>query len=356
MNDLTCSIAISITDEQAGTQLNIYTAAALDIEHSWKQMSGTAKITLPKNIQVRGKDLGEVNIEEVIKSGQAVLIGCGYDEQYTTEFVGYVSRAPKPSVPLEIECEDSMYVLKRRQVKAKTFTAGSKLSDLIAYINEGYGLKFATDVLDTELGDNYVVQNGSASKVLKDVEDIFGLKSFFRNVTDSNGTVTPTLVVGKPYSSASVIDLPTKVYVLNGPRGNVKGNNLEYQRGEDKRILVKAICKVSDGKDLKVEVGDSDGDIRTLHYYGVSATQLKQFAEADLARFKTDGYTGSVTGFAVPFVQHGQVVQVVDELYEKRKAEFYVDKVNLRFATGRGFERECTIGWAASGTNKDRIL
>lgn len=315
---------------------------SVEITSDWRQMTDTAIIKIPKRISVVGHDFVTRNIIDVIKTGDKVVIKLGYDDKNITEFIGYVARSPMPTMPLEINCEDEMWKLKRLQVKTKTFTNG-KVSDLIKYIAPGY----AFDVIDSELGKNYIVETGTAAGALKKLEDVFGLKSFFRLVNEK-----AVLIVGKPYGSNDLLLSKPKLYHM---QKNVKENSLEYRKADDLRIKVRAISKVPNAKDIKVEIGDADGDIRTVHYFNISAAALKKNAEADLKKFKADGYQGDVTGFGVPALRPGDQSALQDDMYEKRAAvdKYHIDAVTLTFDEN-GYERKGTIGWKAGQDSKKR--
>lgn len=331
---LSCDIMIG--------NLVLNSAASVDIKSDWRELTDTCVIKIAKNINVKGADLSIKNIADVIKTGQRVVVKLGYDGLNNTRFVGYVARSPLPTMPLEIQCEDEMWTLKRKPIKTKTF-ANSKVSDLIKYIAPEY----ASDVLDSELGRNYVVRTGTACGALLDLEKTFGLKSFFRLVEDK-----PVLIVGKPYGSS---DLLTSDPILYDFQKNVKRNSLQYKTADDIRVRVRAICKIPNAKDLVVEVGDSDGALRTMHYINVSEAALRKNAEADLNQLKADGYQGDIVGFGIPAnVRHGKIASITDSLYEQRNAvKYHIDAVNDNWGQS-GYEVTATIGWKVSGNTFKR--
>ena len=78
---------------------------------SWKALADTASIKLPNLKRLAdGK-----RAEDLIHVGDTVVIKLGYDGKLQNEFTGYVSSI-KPTIPLEIICEDEMWQLKRRTV------------------------------------------------------------------------------------------------------------------------------------------------------------------------------------------------------------------------------------------------
>ena len=50
-------------------------------------------------------------------------------------------------------------------------------------------------------------------------------------------------------------------------------------------------------KKIRVEVGDADGEHRTLHTYNKQEAELKAWAQQEIKRLKRDGLTGSFKTF-----------------------------------------------------------
>jgi len=333
--NLTCLITIG--------QLVLNFVHEVEITSGWTERTDIAVIRLPKKIYVKQGDVQRQTIDQVVKTGDRVEIRLGYNGKLRTEFRGYVASSPAPRLPLEITCEDEMFQLKRKQVKSRTFESAT-VSQLISYIAPGY----KTEVLNSQLGKFAIGTHGpeTASQILDRLESEAGLRSFFRY--DSDGE--PVLVVGKPYLwviSEQAPVLPEVIYVLAGKQGNTVGNTLKYVRSEDRRVKVQARLLKDDGKTIKAKFeGDVDGEVRTLHYYAITEEELEKKAREDYQRFKRDGYDGDIVGFGWPHTQSGQIVQVVDTMYEQRKARFFIDRVKVNFGVS-GFRRTNTIGFSA---------
>ena len=86
-----------------------------------------------------------------------------------------------------------------------------------------------------------------------------------------------------------------------------------------------------------------------LNYYGIqSKAELKKLAEADMLKFKYDGYEGSFKGFGIPFLQHGDKVQLTSTDYPERDGHYLAEGVAVSFGPD-GFER--TVKLAQQWTN-----
>lgn len=103
------------------------------------------------------------------------------------------------------------------------------------------------------------------------------------------------------------------------------------------KVTAKSILR--DGSSVEVEVGDPDGESRTLNYYGIkSKAELKKLAETDMLKFKYDGYEGSFKGFGIPFVQYGDKVQLTSTDYPERDGHYLAEGVTVSFGPD-GYER-----------------
>ena len=108
MSYMMCSRIIFPANEKR-EELVIHAISSVHIESSWKMLTDSAEIRLPRRIKYfAGKDL-----KEMLSAGDQVKIELGYDGDLYTEFEGYISLIGW-GVPVTIRCEDEMYKLKRK--------------------------------------------------------------------------------------------------------------------------------------------------------------------------------------------------------------------------------------------------
>lgn len=309
----------------------------VEIESSVQELTDTALIRQGKKVYVkRAGDWQVKPIYEIIKRGDAVEIYLGYDGIERLEFKGYV-RQVHPKVPLEIECEDEMFVLKNKTVTPKVFKGGN-VSDVIKHIAPGY----TYDIFDSALGGTFAIDRDAptAVKVLEKIEEVYGLRSFFRL---TNGT--PILVVGKAYSSESQTGVDPVIYRLNE---NVVENNLEFVSRNDLQIKIEASSLQANGKKLKAKfTGDKDGDTKSFTVPGLTQTQLEAEAKRLYDNSKVDRFDGDITSFGIPFIQKAATAKVIGTEYEVTETTNYVDSVSTKFGVS-GFRRTITLGPKAS--------
>jgi len=292
---------------------------SLEVVSSWELLTDTATIKLPRKIKgVNGRTL-----KELVKADEAVIIDAGYDGNLDRIFEGAVLQV-NPTIPFVIECQDPMKALKENN-----FTMAWKNATL-AQVLDHIAPNIEKQLLDVELG-KFQFERVSGARVL-DALKKRGLYSFFRN---------GKLQVGLQYNPETA-----KRHVFSfGHNIHKDGNNLEFFSKENIRLKVKAISIGTDNKKTIVEIGDETGDQRTMHFYNLSATELKAAAERELDRLKYDGYRGSFKTFGQPTVQHGDIVKVIDPFYEDRAGEFWVDKVVRSYSLG-GYNQVITLGAA----------
>lgn len=283
----------------------------------WENLTNTCVIKLPANLSLNVNKL-----RDLIRPGDKVEINAGYDANLNLIFKGYVA-AISPTTPIELRCEDEMYLLKQSTINDHLYNC--KLSTLLKrHFND-----IAINFIDAEIGD-FRIENMNRAKVLDKLKE-WGIHSFFRQ---------GVLVVGKPYDATFARKI---VYHITGTKCNVIDDNLEYRRASDIKLRVTAISLYPDGSRKEVKIGDEGGENRTLNYYNLSVNELSKAAQRHYERMVYDGYRGSFTTFIEPFVRQGDIVVLKSVENSDRTGEFWVDKVTYRLGTD-GFRQEIKIG------------
>ncbi len=297
------------------------------IESSWKDLTDTCTLRIPRKVLVLGRQL----LPDVVQVGDRVEVRYGYDGQLRTEFTGYVVGV-KTGPPAEIQCEDDMWLLKRKPMTQSWRSV--TLQALLEYVRAQHGLSFPIQVLGaTDLG-KFTISQATGAQVLDALRKDYSIRCFFRE---------GTLVAGDPYKARA-----TAPHHKIAMQGNVVGHDLQYVRARDVRLKVRCISHIEGAKKgrkrIVKEFGDLlDGELRTLNFVGVPESELIARGKAELARLRFDGYRGGITTFGIPLVEHGDVVTIQDADYPEREGDFAVDKVSKSFGTG-GSRRAITLG------------
>lgn len=286
-----------------------------EIKHSWRDMTSTCSIRLPRNLKLQSEEL-----RSLIKRGNKVEVKAGYDGELRTEFNGYVIRV-KNTTPLMIECEDEMFNLKSGSI-TKSWPSTS-LQQVVSYVYPG-----ESKVFDANIGP-FTLNKTTPALALEEIKRNYNLSSFFRN---------GVLVVGLPYDKATATN-----HKFNFQKNIAENESLEFRSKDDFKLKVKAISILPSNQKIEIEIGDKDGQERTMHYYNLQKPALEAIANAEIEKLKYDGYSGSFTSFGVPPVEMGDIVHLNDPRYPDNAGSYWVDEVNKSIGMG-GIRRRITLG------------
>lgn len=291
------------------------------IESGWKYLTDKAVIVLPRKVKYFDRE----KVRDVFRKGDPVIIQLGYDHKLQIEFTGYITHVAA-DIPIVIKCEDEMWKLKQLPVNISLRT--TTLSHLLGQIVVGYSV----DALDIDLGPIRFAKTTVAA-VLEKLKENYSLYSYMDG---------KTLKVGKVYADNTGAAIPLHL------ERDVVHQNLNYKHKEDVRIRIEAVSTLSGGRTLKITVGDDDGELRQLSYYGIEVeAELVKLAELDLKKYKVDGFDGGVTTFGIPVVRHGDKVALRSNLYPDRNGTYYVEEIRVVFGES-GYRRQLKLGEKAA--------
>lgn len=316
---------------QAEIQIGKYTFRSIhevEITKSVDELGDTATIKLPTKFMVGS---GELYTEEAIKAGDAVTIKLGYEDKYFgVEFQGFVAKV-SPKIPMEIKCEDSMWLLRRKNIH-KAWNKGVSLKEVLQEVVAGTGIELST-LIDNEDGitfDKLIIQNANGTQVLQKLKQDYALTSFI----DDEGKLYCGLQQATNVGQSVIYDL----------NYNLVENGLEFRTADERKIKVRYTYMDKANKKKSVEVGDADGELRTFHTTVVSdESQLKKMAQAEIEKLKYDGYDGDVTSFLIPYATRGMTAKIVDTEHPNRKGNYFIKEVTTSFGTS-GARRKVKIG------------
>ena len=216
-----------------------------------------------------------------IKRGDEVSVWLGYDGELQFAFRGFITTIGLKN-PTEIHCEDYMFLFKSRDAKKiayKTATIEQVLRD------QNLGVKYKV-FGEQHIGQFRVTAN-TVTELLGQLKDQGGIRSFFR-IEDGE----PVLYCGVLFER----DTKCKQVFATGVN-LIDDAQLDVQNAADVKIKIRAISLRPNNKRIRVDVGDADGQRRTLHTYNKDEKELKAWAEQELKRLKRDGLAGSFTTF-----------------------------------------------------------
>jgi hypothetical protein len=357
----------------------------VNIKSSWKNLTTTAKVIFPRSIYIKDAN-GTTNWVSkstytpnkgntdapILLRGDKISInlgyyynpGNGYKTQMNEEFNGYITKV-NPKMPMELECEDSMWLLKQAQCPNKVFKSSEyDTNSIIQYLLDNPVLpkdtssksyKYVTEVIapalknikifngegtsmnvKTNVGE-FRTQNETIAMVLQRLRKDYKIECFFRpQLTNGKPTDWNSLYVsGIVYYSSDYLNSNGMFQTIAyGFQQNItdNGDNLQYTRKDDVRLGIKAYSVgkykqtttnesgglTTKSKRLEVSVGDTDGDIRTQFFWPNNENEtldldtLTKLAEQRLNKMKFEGWRGSFESFGLPYVQHGMAISLND--------------------------------------------
>jgi hypothetical protein len=350
---------------------------SFEFTSTWQNLTDSGTITLPKNVYVIDKSgrrysLGGTNVNvggfsETVPTfllGDKVKIEWGYARYdnrgnevspLKTIFEGYISSVTSKK-PFVLEIQDNMYALKQHQAVGGNngFFAGSKYSvqSMLAEMIKNSGHSFTVDQTEQTVIGDFVTQNETIAEVLARLRKDYHFEAYFRGSVLRCGAFK--------YIEQDAVNSGQKVFKF---QQNIISDQLEYKRRDD--TVLSAIAtntieeqtgkKTKDGqpktkktrlevlvtfrnntKEPEVVVGSKDrplppntgGERRTLHFLGATTTsELAKLAEAELKKYYYTGLKGKFTTFGIPFVQHGDNVDILDAILPERNGRYKVKGV-----------------------------
>ena len=310
----------------------------VEITRSVEQLSDTATITLPGSVFNKA-----LEIEDKIKRGNTVKIELGYNADTTnpapttpappkegngalvTEFEGFIESIETNDGSITIKCEDAIYKL--RQPVADKELINPDVSDVLNYVLAqigGYTLS-----CDYQFKyDKFTILSNTAYKVVKQIQEETKANVYLK------GNV---LHVHPQYKEI----FGTAEYSF---QHNIESSELEYRKSEDRKWFVTVEGKGKDGKVIKITAGEKGGDTEKREIGGVSDPVSLQNLANEMLKVKSyTGYSGSFTGWLIPYCDAGYKVTISDDDYEYKSGTYYVLEVVTNFSKAGG-SRTVKIG------------
>ena len=290
----------------------------VEVTRDTEKLTDECRITLPKKMRWNG----EAQIP--VGRGDAVVVWLGYDDALEAVFTGYI-RDVGFKTPVVLTCEDEMFKLKQLPAQKNAYR-NVNLETLLKDQNTGYKVK----VMGEQSLGQYRVTADTVAALLGHLREN-GVRSFFR-MEDGEPVLYCGVLFEKDASPSQVFSNGVNI---------ISDQSLEQQKAENIRLKIKAVSLMPDNKKIKVEVGDADGEHRTLHTYNKTEGELKAWAEQEIKRLKRDGLTGSFSTFGYKPVDKLDAIGI--KIDGKKQGVYQVKKNVIKYGTG-GYRQEITLG------------
>ena len=310
--------------------------ASVEIVQDINELSDTCIIEIPRKLRWADASIYK-GADAIIKRGQEVVVSLGYDFANEVLFRGYV-RTIRVGDKAVIECDDSMFLLKLPAAQKKAMSwPNTTLAQVMAY---SLPENVEHVIQDIKLGAFSMPKAFTTAQLLSVLcsDDQYNLTAGFRLVDGR-----PVLFVGAATTKFATV---AKKVLFSFNFVPIENNQLKYVNAADRRIKVKAISIQKNNKKLHTtppEIGDVDGELRTVYQYDTDVAALTAFANAELAKFKADGYSGSFKAFGVPVCRKGDQLNLRDNpLGDHAQLQEIAKKIVTTFGTD-GYWQEITI-------------
>lgn len=326
----TCNIEFLTKD---GIKYRLRGLHSYEAKKSVHQLVQTCKLELPLSLLFRNADsqqMERVKLIDKIKEGDKITIWLGYNDKNVKEFEGYIKRINQ-KMPLELECEDEMYLLRRIRLN-KNFKK-AQVKEVLQYIVDELkaqeGIQFYLQDADKtpvmEVFNFWMKDGCTGIQALQALENCTLMGSY---LTEIDGR--KTLYCGLLYG----LQRNTVKYVFT--RNTISLDDLKYNQAGDRTFKVEVRHVTNAGKVIKYEFGDNKGEIKKVELQGGewTADSIKTYAIGVLKGLQSGGYKGKFTTFLIPNVMPGDIGICSDPQFAGRSGNYYISSVTTTFGSG----------------------
>lgn len=341
-----------------------------EFSNNWEDLSAQGKIIFPKNIYVKdtatnkkfplfGKNKAT---GELFKKGDKIKIQSQYiywDENLnekktpmTTIVEGFISNV-KIEIPITIEFEDNMYLLKKTPMVNKAYNGSQSieniLNDALQVTNSTFGTTFKCETTSSTLitWDNSLIMSENetiATFLAKLKKDAFIFTYFRGNTLRVGRTIyvdeeakTKTFefqnnIISSDLSFKRIDDL-----ILSA----VATNHIQEQTGttkdgstKTKNTRIEVLVTLQNGKVVSksIKAGDkpesTDGERRTFTFLEAKTeNDLITLATEALKKYYYSGLKGKFTTFGTPYVQFGDQCKIINNKLPEQNGTYKIKGV-----------------------------
>lgn len=321
------------------------------VESSWDNFTDTAMIVVPNIVFKSETSNASVGLDSLLQRGDPVEIRAGYNkgpDELESLFKGFISDVETGTL-IKIQAQDAMYALKQTSIETKTFKKAT-LKELIDHITKDTSIE--SDLIDDNIGmGDWAIENNSfhsAVDVLNKIKNDYGFVSFIKD---------GKLRVGVPYDANGVTHYLLKELNFSGP------DNLVNQVNDTKRVLKGISIKPDNTRIIKYATKDNEtitvsddeifGELRTLNYYNMTASELEEILKTVFQTVNWTGLEGGFQTFGEPVIRYNDYIKLKDLKNSKRKGSYKVKKVIYSMSPGNGLRQDVEIDYSITEINKN---
>lgn len=285
-------------------------------------LQDTCVIELPRNARWKGAE------KIPLRRGDKVKVWLGYDGDVKLRFIGYIQEVGART-PTTLTVMDSMYILRQTTAKRKVYTGATLRGVLADQMPAGVAWEVPHEV---ELG-TYRVTATTVAGVLEELKKDYGVESVMVIEGEEAKMISYTVYPGLRKMAMRAVE-----------GRNIISESLVYRRREDVAVRVEGISIQGDGS--RITYTEGEGELHTIHRYGLTLAQLKAAVRDELERLKWEGLSGRYETFGVPEVGRLDAVEVRKENIDAGR--YQVRGVDVEFGQG-GYRQRVELGRLVSG-------
>lgn len=362
----------------------------------WANMTDSGSVVLPSNLYYIDKfgekkplsgsatNQGGFTGTPFFMKGDKVILKSGYTYfnklgvqifEMNKIFEGYISNV-NSGVPIELEVEDNMWLLKQTPLENKTFKSTDTLEDILQWIvqqaNKVHGTNLVSNSLTKTNFGTLVVNNETASQLLNRLHKTYGFNSYFRDNELRCGSLI--------YVESEAQE---QVFIMNGEDGNVlaDGQELQYQRKDDikisalahntieeasgattkdghgktKKVRLEVLVSIENNKrvDRVIAKGQSapnNEDGERMQFFFPSAKNTKELADLAYDKLIQSYYTGlkgKFKSYGTPYIRHGDYAKIINPKLNEQDGKYKVKSVIYSGSESDGHRQEIEIDYKA---------
>jgi hypothetical protein len=328
---------------------------------TWVDLTNQCKITFPKNVYVKNQQgqlisLGgtnpDVQVNSLFHRGDYVSISMGYyrysdsgveTKEVATVFQGYISKVTSKK-PIQLECEDNMWLLKQRPCKPTSLKKTDYIEDYIEQQLQGTG--FTVNKKTKTTVGALIIGNETVAQLLARLRKDFHLEAYFRGdelrigsqvylESDNNGKTVWEFIFQQNIISDELefkrlddIILSAVCHSMNTKQGST--NKRGKTKTKQERLSVLVYMKGGKFQYIEKKEGvdfpaNEEGERRTLFFPNVtSAKELADKGIDELKKYYYQGFRGKFTTFGIPYVRQGDNIIIRDRLMPDRDGKYKV--------------------------------
>ncbi len=341
-----------------------------EFSNNWEDLSAQGKIIFPKNIYVKdtatnkkfsffGKNIAT---GELFKKGDKIKIESQYiywDENLnekktpmTTIVEGFISNV-KIEIPITIEFEDNMYLLKKTPMVNKAYNGSqsieSILNDALQVTNSTFGTSFKCETTSSTLitWENSLIisENETIASFLSKLKKDAFIFTYFRGNTLRVGRTiyidaeakTKTFefqnnIISSDLSFKRIDDLILSAVATNHIQEQVGTTKDGSTKTKNTRIEVLVTLQNDKVVSKSIKAGDkpesTDGERRTFTFLEAKTeNDLITLATEALKKYYYSGLKGKFTTFGTPYVQFGDQCKIINNKLPEQNGTYKIKGV-----------------------------